>query len=144
MDSSNQVTKTPVLCSTCKTFHGFHPFPELSAEDDCRFRTLAACKKCGGEVMSMSLINSGMCHFCEAGQDRFSSSFRRVISIEMTSTAKTIIEGENCGMIECSCGRQYVYSSRFNMHMVEWNGFILPCCPQCKKTPQSDSRRMDL
>ena len=45
------------------------------------------------------------------------------------------------GEVVCHCGHQYQHDT--NLNMVEWHGFVVPCCPECHAVPQSSTRRID-
>lgn len=61
---------------------------------------------------------------------------------EQTETLSDNSAGE--GQIRCSCGQVYAFSLRKDLNMVDYMGFVYPRCPECKKTPSSENRRIDL
>jgi len=45
------------------------------------------------------------------------------------------------GEVICSCEHQFKHGDSLNL--VEWQGFIVPMCPECNAVPSSNTRRMD-
>jgi hypothetical protein len=69
----------------------------------------------------------------------------QVEMIDVTEQTETLSDnnaGE--GQIRCSCGQVYTFSLRNDQNMVDYMGFLYPRCPECKKTPSSENRRIDL
>jgi len=115
----------------------------MSPEEDCGFDPTAACVQCGQAVTALSLGGAHICPSCDAGYVK-SRNLPKVEVPVLIEGTKALVENESDGLIQCSCGRVYIYSSRFQMNMVEWAGFTVPRCPQCKGVPKSDTRKMSL
>jgi len=45
------------------------------------------------------------------------------------------------GEVICFCGHQFKHD--LDLNMVQWHGFVVPCCPECHTVPRSETRRMD-
>ena len=69
----------------------------------------------------------------------------QVETITVTKGHETLSEDDKGnGRIKCNCGNTYDFSLMKSQNMVECDGFIFPCCPSCKETPHSETRRIDL